>query len=180
MKLIERACVLFTLWFVVTFGVSLFIPPLQVHASINSGFVSGAGSLTTTGAVPFQNGTAGQVTQSSTFTFVSPVLTVPALGSLKYATSCAIQDGSDGFLKFVNNAGTGACELIFGPGGGSVNDPAFVPVIQANPYILLRNAAGTGTTNLRIEAQKSTTGSRYVCIDTNGQLTSQAAVCSGT
>ena len=34
--------------------------------------------------------------------------------------------------------------------------------------------------NIRIPVQKSASGVRYVCIDTNGQLTSQAAVCVGT
>ena len=51
-----------------------------------------------------------------------------------------------------------------------------------------RQAAGvlrisnTGTTGggLLIEALKSTTGVRYVCVDTTGRITSQAAACVGT
>jgi hypothetical protein len=34
--------------------------------------------------------------------------------------------------------------------------------------------------NIRIPVQKSASGVRYVCIDTNGQLTSQAVACVGT
>ena len=51
-----------------------------------------------------------------------------------------------------------------------------------------RQAAGvlrisnTGTTGggLIIEALKSTTGTRYVCVDTTGRFTSSASACSGT
>jgi hypothetical protein len=54
--------------------------------------------------------------------------------------------------------------------------------------ILDRQAAGvlrisnTGTTGggLLIEALKSTSGVRYVCVDTTGRITSQAAACVGT
>jgi hypothetical protein len=57
---------------------------------------------------------------------------------------------------------------------------------------LLNGSVGIGTTspnagldmgasnNIRIPVQKSASGVRYVCIDTNGQLTSQAAACVGT
>lgn len=42
--------------------------------------------------------------------------------------------------------------------------------------------SGSGTTGggLLIEALKSTTGTRYVCVDTTGRLTSSATACSGT
>jgi hypothetical protein len=41
---------------------------------------------------------------------------------------------------------------------------------------------GTDNTGggLRIPALKSTTGTRYICIDTNGALSSSASACSGT
>jgi hypothetical protein len=34
--------------------------------------------------------------------------------------------------------------------------------------------------NVRIPAQKSSTGQRFVCIDTNGQLVSSTTACVGT
>lgn len=42
--------------------------------------------------------------------------------------------------------------------------------------------SGSGTTGggLLIEALKSTTGTRYVCVDTTGRFTSSATACSGT
>lgn len=36
------------------------------------------------------------------------------------------------------------------------------------------------TTDMTVYGQRSTTGQRYVCIDTNGKLVSSAAACSGT
>lgn len=181
MKKIQYACMLFTLWYAVTFGLALFVPA-PVVASINSGFVFGAGNLTTTGAIPFQNGTTGTLTQNADLTFTSgTTLQVPANGVFKIKNSCSITDSGDGFIKFLNNATTGACTLIFGPGGGSSSSPDIIPVRQVNPYLILGDASGTNTTtNLRIPAQKATTGNVFLCIDTNGQLVKNAVTCTGT
>ncbi len=42
------------------------------------------------------------------------------------------------------------------------------------------NAALDVNGNIRDQGQKAATGTPYICIDTNGQLTKSAAVCSGT
>lgn len=93
-----------------------------------------------------------------------------------------ITSTADGNVVFTNNAGTGTgnMTLILGPAGGDNKTPVFLGLYQTNPVVYLRDAAGVGTANLIIEAQKATTGVRYVCINTSGQLVSQQAACSGT
>lgn len=43
-----------------------------------------------------------------------------------------------------------------------------------------KSLTGAATANLKIPSQKATSGTRYVCIDTNGQLVSSATACSGS
>lgn len=61
--------------------------------------------------------------------------------------------------------------LSLNPNGGNVG------IGTMSPNVGLEMGA---TLNVRIPNIKSTTGVRYVCVDTLGSLTSQAAACSGT
>lgn len=85
---------------------------------------------------------------------------------------------ADGVAEWVNNAASSFTALYFG--GTTATAPAILTTIQTNPYLSVEDAASTHTANLRIPSQKATTGQRYACIDTNGQIVSSATACSGT
>lgn len=150
----------------------------STQLSDQTDIVRGGANLTTTGAVPFQSGTTATLTQSATFTFVTPTLTLPATGALKITSGCSINFVADGFIRFLNNATTGTCEMQFGP--SSANTPDIQAVRQVNPYFVLRDSTGGSTANLRIPAQAAASGTPFVCIDSNGQLVKSTTACVGT
>lgn len=93
------------------------------------------------------------------------------------ARSCD-SSAADGKRLLANQNGDGFTILQFGVVG--VTGPALTTTIQTNPLIAITDGTGGATANLLIPAQKSTTGQRYVCIDTNGKLVSSMAACVGT
>ena len=78
----------------------------------------------------------------------------------------------------------GILEFVMSPNDGDPNIVAMTILGTGNVGI---GTTGPGagldmgtTNNVRIPAQKSTTGQRYLCIDTNGQLVSSVTACVGT
>jgi hypothetical protein len=85
---------------------------------------------------------------------------------------------SDGVYEFQNHALNNFTRFQL---GGTTAGFAGIGVInQTNPVVTIVDATGGGTADLQIANQKSATGQRYVCIDTNGKLVSSAAACVGT
>jgi len=112
---------------------------------------------------------------------VTGVLTAGAGSAIGWTGRTQITSaGADGFISMTNAAGTSLTSLLLGPGGGNAATPSLTVVQQTNPQFYFRDGAGAGTANVFIESQKSTTGVRYVCINTAGQLVSQAVACVGT
>lgn len=136
-------------------------------------------------------------------TFAGNLIDVQTSGVSKFAVSAAgavsavsnVQSGAsallgftsrshflspaDGRISATNNAGTGFTRLNLGPDANTSYIGLSV-TSQANPILVLLDANGGTTANLQIGAQKSTTGQRFVCIDTSGNLVSSAAACVGT
>lgn len=95
--------------------------------------------------------------------------------------------GDDG--AYIQNLSAAKVKLGTGPNGGNDNGvtvqydetakKATVDVTGPfqGPMPLDLNPSGGA---VRVPSQKSTTGTRYVCIDTAGKLVSQATACSGT
>lgn len=54
------------------------------------------------------------------------------------------------------------------------------PALCATLYIGGKTSGGTKNVEVLIPTLKSSTGTRYICIDTDGALTSSASACSGT
>lgn len=70
----------FTVTLTATAGTSLTLPTSGTLATTTStDFVKGAAALTTTGAIPFQSGTTGTITQNASLTFASSILSVPTI-----------------------------------------------------------------------------------------------------
>lgn len=79
----------------------------------------------------------------------------------------------------------GANNLKYKDGYVQINDPSDnvtydVGLDRAAAGILKITDGATGDGNLRIPAQKSSSGTRYLCIDTAGNITSSASACSGS
>jgi lysophospholipase L1-like esterase len=85
---------------------------------------------------------------------------------------------SNGILLLQNAAQTAFTSLIFGT--AALGSPQLLITNQTNPTISVVDGAGGATANLLVPAQKSTTGQRFVCITTTGQLISSTTACVGT
>lgn len=72
--------------------------------------------------------------------------------------------GTDGKVTISNNA----------QNAGATFD------VTTDALIKIETRAGAATADLQIGNIKSSTGQRYVCVDTNGKLVSSAAACVGT
>lgn len=87
------------------------------------------------------------------------------------------QPGLELFGNGIGDTGTAAMVLIRGEfnGGSVVTRPIFQLQNFATTLITVNPDGSTVIPQL-----KSTTGTRYVCVDTTGKLTSSATACSGT
>lgn len=124
------------------------------------------------------------VSSSGVGAFASSVTsgaTVQAGGSngLQWAAKSKMLSAADGRINMANAAGTGFTRLTLGP-DASVSYIGLGVTTQTNPILNILDANGGNTGQLQIPFIKSTTGTRFVCVDTNGLLTSSAAQCSGT
>jgi hypothetical protein len=109
---------------------------------------------------------------------------------------------------FTNSGAAATGKISFAPNGGNVGIGTFFPAGamftvnqtsnsalafrvndvagDTSPFIIDSNGnvgIGTITSNnsvLEIPSLKATTGTRYLCIDTNGAISSSASACSGT
>jgi hypothetical protein len=137
---------------------SSLLMDLQVNSASKFN-VTKAGSMTLAGGI----GTTGSIA-------------VAASASYGFSARGYIQAPADGVFELTNAAVTDFTRLQFG--GTTASFPALsrngtdLSVVDAN--------GGTATSSFLIPFIKSTTGVRYVCVDTNGKLISQAAACSGT
>ncbi|HKS72061.1 MAG TPA: hypothetical protein VJQ82_02620 [Terriglobales bacterium] len=95
-----------------------------------------------------------------------------------WAGRSTILSPSDGVVNLQNNAEDGFTRLDLG--GTTSSFGAIGVTNQTNPIILILDASGGATADLEIGNQKSATGQRFVCIDTNGKLVSSASACVGT
>jgi hypothetical protein len=145
------------------------------HSIIALALIAGLGALLAQQAnlANLSNITGGSFT-------VNGALTAGASSAIGWSGRSQLTSTADGFVNITNAAGTGLTSLILGPAGGDPKSISLQLVYQVNPSLFLRDAGGGATANLFIEAQKATTGVRYVCINTSGQLVSQQAACSGT
>ena len=140
--------------------------------------VAGGVNLTYTGAVPFQNGTAGTVTQDTGFTYnvVSHRLTTG--DGADPVTTGTWTTGYSGLWAEVTSPsitnytllGDGTNTYFNAPSGGLMFRVGNSDIMKVVP----------GTTTLQIPALASHSGTRYVCVDTSGNLLSQVTPCSGT
>jgi hypothetical protein len=104
--------------------------------------------------------------------------TIPLDGAFLFAGRSQIQSPADGKILLWNSGFTGFTILQFG--GTSASWPGLASTTGANPLLSVQAANGTGVADFAVPNQKSTTGQRFVCIDTAGKLVSSASACSGT
>lgn len=91
-----------------------------------------------------------------------------------------IQSPADGSLTLFNSTATSFGSLQFG--GVTSGFPAIKRNGTAINFRLADDSADApiSGSDVTVTNQKSTTGQRYVCIDTTGKLVSSATACSGT
>lgn len=170
------------------------VPPLVLGANVAT-FLGTPSSANLLSAVTDETGT-GALVFANTPTLVTPVLgaatgtsvivtgvvTAGAGSAIGWTGRSLMTSTADGFINFTRNNGAGAGNfvLILGPAAGDTSSIQLLGLYQANPQLFLRDAGGGQTANLMIEAQKSTTGERFICITTGGQLVSRASACVGT
>ncbi len=109
--------------------------------------------------------------------------TISAQGVISVASWAYFQIGARGTLAapadgqwvLKNSAGNDFSRLMF---GGTTD--AFPALKRTAADIEIVGAAAGITSGLIIQSIKATSGTRFVCVDTNGKLVSSATACSGT
>ncbi len=134
--------------------------------------------MTATGAVPFENGTAGVITQDPGFTYDGVNHRLTAGGVNDQLTVGTLSAGYSGL--WTRTSAPGAANYTFLGDGVS----SYFNAASDGLYFRLGNAdvlrVLPGTMTLQIPALAAKTGTRYICVDTSGNLVSQRTACSGT
>jgi hypothetical protein len=139
--------------------------------------VSGGSNLTSAGAVPFENGTAGTVTQDAGFAYDSAGHHLSAGTTADSVTIGTLWAGYSGL--WARTAPGGSNYMILSDGANSFfNAPSGGIYFRLNNQDVMR--IWPGGTTLQIPALASQSGTRFVCADTSGNLVSQVTPCSGT
>ena len=149
---------------------------LQVknNAGTTNFSVTGAGVVTAVGALTT---TTGGITSGGNLISTTDIR-AGAGSAIYWNARSEMYSGSSGVITMYGSGASAFTRLNFGSTGAT--GPALTTTIQTNPIISVTDATGGATANFQIPAQKSTTGQRFACIDTNGQIISSVTACVGT
>jgi hypothetical protein len=92
-----------------------------------------------------------------------------------WSTRSVLRSPASGLITLLNSAGDDFSRLMF---GGTTD--AFPALKRTAADIEIVGAAEGITSGLIIQSIKATSGTRFVCVDTNGKLVSSTTACSGT